>query len=226
MFSKKCPRCARKLSKEFDFCPYCGLDFRMEKMQEREKDYGLLGRDDLTSSLPNFGITLPSGLGNLFSSLLKEVDKQFKELDRDMTKEKQEIRKIKPASGISISISTSNGKEPEIKVRKFGEENTKQEKEIKIEKPVISDKEARKLSKLPRKEAKTEVRRMSNKIIYEIELPGVKNIKDIIINKLENSIEIKAFSRDKAYFKLLPVKLPITNYRLEDEKLVLELSPK
>jgi hypothetical protein len=66
---------------------------------------------------------------------------------------------------------------------------------------------------------------MTNKIIYEVDLPGVKNEKDIIITKLENSIEIKAFTKDTAYLKLIPISLPIKNYFLEKNKLILELTP-
>jgi len=39
----------------------------------------------------------------------------------------------------------------------------------------------------------------------------------------ENSIEIKAFSKDKAYFKFLPIALPLLGYKLLKEKLILEL---
>ena len=157
---------------------------------------------------------------------IQEVDKQFRELDREMKNpEKENIKK----SGISISISMSDGKNPDIKVSGFGPDfkNLKQEaKEKQMPKHEITDEEARKLSKLPKKEAKTEVRRFSNKIVYEIDLPGIKNLKDIIINKLENSIEIKAFSKDTAYFKLLPVNFPILDYNLKDGKLILELKPR
>ena len=48
-------------------------------------------------------------------------------------------------------------------------------------------------------------------------------MKDVIINKLENSIEIKAFTKEKVYVKLLPVNLPVLNYKLKDGKLILEL---
>lgn len=227
MFNKKCARCGRKISKDFEFCPYCGNDFRIERRIENQKDYGFLGKDDFLgdfNELNNFNTNMPINLGGifnskLFSSLFKEVDKQFKEMDR----------KIKPEgtkeSGISISISMS-GDKPDIKVRRFGDAKNLEIKDLKekhMPRQEITDEQARKLAKLPRKEAKTEVRRFSNKIVYEINLPGIKNLKDVIINKLENSIEIKAFSKENAYFKLLPVNLPIINYQLDKEKLILEL---
>lgn len=231
MFNKKCPRCGRKIAKEYDFCPYCGNDFRWEKRIEKERDYGFLGKDDELFQAQDFNIRMPFGFNSLFNSLLKEVDKQFRELDKEMAREKQEKAKKVPEirkSGISISISMSGKNKPDIKISGYGPEFSEFEreiKEVKIPKNKITDEEARKLAKLPRKEAKTEVRRFSNKIVYEIDLPGIKNLKDVIINKLENSVEIKAFAKDTAYFKLLPINLPILNYKLEDSKLILEFQP-
>ena len=237
MFSKKkCKRCDRKIEKEYDFCPYCGLDFRIEKRAKKQTDFGLLGRDDF-SDFRNMDLRMPAGFGGFFNSLLNEVDKQMKDLDSEMAKvDEQDFEALKKkaergeiqGSGISISISTGNGIKPEIRVNKFGPDGSQHGKarEVKVKRPEMSDDEARKLAKLPRKEAETRVRRMSNKIVYEIELPDVKSLKDVLINKLENSIEIKAFSENVAYFKLLPVNLPILDYELKDSTLFLELSPK
>jgi len=226
MFTKKCRRCNRKIEKDFEFCPYCGFNIKIE---EDERNFGFLGREDGFS--PNLNIGMPFGLNKIFDSLLKQIDSQFKQLDKEIGKEFKEEKARKPiiSRGISISISTSNNRKPEIKVSGFGPgygNLIKQvEEPIKTIKtnPSITEEEARKLSKLPREEASTSVRRLSNKLIYEIDLPKVNSLKDVIINKLENSIEIKAFSKDKVYFKLLPINLPLINYKLEKEKLILEL---
>ncbi|MFH1710900.1 MAG: hypothetical protein ABH840_01155 [Nanoarchaeota archaeon] len=231
MFSKKCPKCARKVQKDFDFCPFCGMDFRINKRMRQEEDYGFLGKEDaFESRVPNRNIGLPFGFNNLFNSLLKEVDSQFRELDKEMAKPNQKKKEGNfNESGISINISSATGKKPEIKINAFGPEfsnlKLEQAKEIKPENPNISEEQARKISKLPKKEAETSVRRLSNKIIYEINLPGIKNLKDILINKLENSTEIRAFTKDTAYFKILPVNLPITHYLLKAGKLIIEFSP-
>jgi len=88
---------------------------------------------------------------------------------------------------------------------------------------LISEEKARKLAKLPKEEALAKVRRLSNKVVYELDLPEVKSLEDITINQLENSIEIKAFAKDKVFHKIIPISLPITNYNLSKGKLVLEL---
>jgi len=229
MFNKKCPRCARKIDKDYEFCPYCGFNIKKE---EDARDFGFLGRED-NFELPELGVGTQFGLDKIFSSLLKQIDTQFKEMDRglggDMTPKKITKEKLPPnARGISISITTSSNRKPEIKVRGFGpgfENRTEnaQEPVKEIKRQEISEEKARKIAKLPKQEAETNVRRLSNKIVYEISLPGIERQDNIIINKLENSIEIKAFSKDKVYFKLLPVNLPIINHKLENEKLILEL---
>ena len=70
MFNKKkCLRCARKIDKEYDFCPYCGTDFRAGKRFQNEKDFGLLGKDDFSDfPMPSFGMNMP-GFGNLFLTI-------------------------------------------------------------------------------------------------------------------------------------------------------------
>ena len=211
MLKKKCSKCGKKINKNYEFCPYCGKSFfDPEKL---EKDYGLLGKKDIETNEINDifkQAKLPFGFNMLAKKLFKELDKQMKEIDRE---------EAKPAgTSISISFGSLNG-QPKIRIKEGGK---KLGKPGKIKLPKIT-KLPKEYAKLPKKEAKTKVRRIGNKIIYEISLPGVKEIKQVIINKLESSIEIKAFSKDKAYFKLLPINMEILNYFLENENLVLEL---
>jgi rRNA maturation endonuclease Nob1 len=232
MFKKKCKRCGKTISRGFDFCPFCGdrtkeikdSFFKQIGLENEKEDYGFLGKED-SIDLSDLGMNIP--LGGIFNSLMKEFDKQFKQLDKSMKNDNKNIIK---GNGISISISTEPGKPPKISVNDL--RNIKQKENSLITEQIprknieITEKDVNKMAKLPREEAETKVRRLSNKIIYEISLPGVKNIKNIFVNKLENSIEIKAFSKDKVYFKLIPINLPILNYKLKEEKLLLELAEK
>lgn len=239
MFGKKiCDKCGKKIDKDFEYCPHCGFSVKDKDVDER--DYGFLGKDDLGMG----EMKLPFGFNTIFKKLMKEMDKQFRELDREIGKEKEmrEFDNSKNPSlrqgGISINISSGEGK-PVIKVKSFGnmpqfkviENQIKGGKSNIVKPPVrrvpqISEEQAKKLAKLPRQEASSKVRRLSGKVVYEIELPDVKEGNDIIINKLENSIEIKAFAKDKAYFKFLPVSLPLIRSRFANGKLVLELGEK
>jgi hypothetical protein len=78
-------------------------------------------------------------------------------------------------------------------------------------------------SKLEKTEPKTSIRRLSNKIIYEIDVPDVESIEHVSINQLENSIEIKAIGKKTGYEKIIPINFPISSYQLSEGKLILEL---
>lgn len=231
MFKKKaCKRCGKKSDKDFSYCPHCGS--YIGDREKEERNYGFLGKRDI-ENFDMDGIKLPFGFNTVFKKLMREMDHQFKELDKELGKEKMRKVATGPSikkSGISINISSGAGK-PVIKVRSFGNAPKFKEMERQIrpaskKMPVISEEKAKKLAKLPRQEAESKVRRLSGKLIYEIDLPDVKSIKDVIVNQLENSIEVKAFSKDKAYFKFLPVNFPLLDYRLSKGKLILELGEK
>jgi len=221
---KKCKKCGEKISESYNFCPYCQMPLR--DMFDNE-DYGLLGRNDFMEPEE---MKLPMGLNALFNSLVKNLNSQMKEIDNKqiLTPKKSEISK--KSGGISISISTSGDKPPEIKVRSFGnapefsrEGQRIKEKTEKIKLPVS---DSRKFAGLPKKEPETAIRRLSNKVVYEIKLPGVKTVKDVSIIQLESSIEIKALADKKVFYKIIPINLPINSYNLSEGVLTLELDSK
>jgi HSP20 family molecular chaperone IbpA len=226
MFKKrKCQNCGRKIEENYSFCPYCGS--AMGKDSEDKDDWGMLGKDDFTPFMD--GIKLPMGFNSIFNSLMKNLSKEFDEqLSKNYFGEEGKTPKKTKKEGLSISISTFGNGPPKIKVSPMGNSQKIQpEKEIEKIKPDTFTKEKiKKFSELKREEPKTNIRRLSNKVIYEIEMPGVKSIEDISIIKLENSIEIKAVSKSKAYAKVIPINLPITNYNLSEGKLILELGIK
>ncbi len=145
--------------------------------------------------------SLPFGFNFLVRGLMKELDKQLRKADSG--------EKIPFQEGVSIHIAL--GGKPEAITQKS------EAKRIRISEEMV-----KKLSFLPREEAETSVRRMSQKIVYEIALPGVQRLEDIIISRLESSIEIKAIAPDKVFFKLIPLNSPLLGYGLKDGKLVME----
>ena len=218
MFQKKnCKRCGKKISDKYHFCPYCGE----ETTGSSGDEWGMLGKED--DFFANERIKLPFGFNTLVNSLMKNLDKEFKKLDENSDNEfKQPIKR----SGVSISISTSFDGKPKISFNSIGDDdklNKKQQKEKKFISKSFSPEKLKKFQTLAREEPKTSIRRFSKKVVYEIEMEGVKTIEDISLTKLENSIEIRAIAKDKAYFKLLPINLPISNYTFSEEKLILEL---
>lgn len=223
MFGKKrCRKCGEKVSDNYNYCPYCRSSLKDEFEDE---DWGMLGKNDfMEPNMPGF----PLGLNSLFNSLLKNLNSQMKDLGGEKAIAAKEKKASKKTGGISISISTSGDKPPEIKVRSFGnmpeyDENGNKNPENLQKKVRLPSSDVQKFSGLPKKEPETNIRRFSNKVAYEIKLPGVKTVKDISIAQLENSIEIKALAGKKVFYKIIPINLPISKYDLSNGILTLEL---
>ncbi|MEX0920714.1 MAG: zinc ribbon domain-containing protein [Candidatus Pacearchaeota archaeon] len=223
MFNKKrCSNCNEKLDSDYNFCPYCRTPTKGKNINE---DWGMLGKNDFDQ---NNGEIFPRGLNTLFNSLFSNLSEQMDKQLREMGKLKDQKQRKEKKRGIGISIHTSNGKPPEIRVTSFGgpvsnfksKKNTKKNKSSVLELPSAN---AKKFLGLPKEEPKTEIRRLSDKVIYELKLPGVKSLKDISISRLENSIEIKALGKNKVFQKIITLNLPIKKYKFLKKKLVLEL---
>lgn len=236
MFKKIRCRCGKKIDAGFSYCPFCGSELGNESAgrapQRREPDNLF---DALDEQMP-FMLRFP------FKKLVKQIESQLREIDKEMASEDKQtkMQNMPISQGISISISSSENGAPVIKVKQFGPEGKQigtNESEKKEMKEMQKDQQKlkglgkdhqeklKKFAKLPRHEPETNVRRLSDRIVYEILLPGVKDAKNIMITRLQNSIEIKAFTKDRAYFKLIPLGLPIQRQYLDGEKLVLELKP-
>jgi len=224
MFNKKnlCTKCKKKIEDKYAFCPYCG--HRMNA--ENEEDWGMLGKNDFIN--PAESVKLPMGLNSIFNALIKQLSKEMdSQLKNNLLNETKDPKNIKRGN-LSISISTLGGGPPKIKVTQLpNSQKTHLEKEDrKFKQMQFSKEKIKEFTDLPREEPKTSVRRFSDKIVYEIEIPEVKSIEDVSIIKLENSIEIKAIGKEKAYTKIISINLPIQDYDLSDGKLILELGVK
>jgi len=217
MFKKKCSKCNKKIEKSNRFCPSCGKDLNPNS----KEDYGFLGKDDVDDSF-----NLMSNTDNLpINKILKTAMKMSEKMIRDMQKQSNQPNQSNPSnfpySNMRIKFMV-NGKEVPL--------NNNQRQQIKkpdkIKPKKISDEKAKQFAKLPRKEPKTKMKRISNRLLYELSVPGVKDIEDVLINQLENSIEIKALSKNKVYSKILEINLPIVGYKLDKDNLILELQAK
>lgn len=73
-------------------------------------------------------------------------------------------------------------------------------------------------------EPETKIQKSQNRQTITLNLPDVKNLDDIEIKQLHQSIEIKAFAGDKAYFKLIPIPSDATvNNEFKDGVLKIEV---
>jgi len=180
---KKCKECGEKVSDKWDFCPYCGAPLREKEFEPFD--------------------------------IFDDIEKEFRRIDKMFGIEFPKFR-IKPGirgGGISITIQSGTGMEPKIEVKTSGEYK-KLEPEIKRRlgvKPgveeVSEEEEVEKKVRIPKvtEEPEAEIKNLGNKQIISIKIPDVKSEEDIEVKKLEQSMEIKAFAGDKAYFKLIPL---------------------
>ena len=198
MLRRKCPSCAKKIENKFNFCPYCGESFK--KLQEDEK-YGMLGRDDsLDLAVPD--MKLPFGMGKIVDSLMKQLEKQMNEVA---------AADGKVPRGFKIKISSGNPNAKQVTQSKHKMIN------------YFSEEQMKELMSLPKQEAESKVRRLSDRIIYELSTPGVKSPKEVVVAPLASGFEVKAYSKDKCYTKFIPFAFELIQYYIKDDKLVIEL---
>jgi HSP20 family molecular chaperone IbpA len=186
MFGKKrCPNCGEKVKDDWSFCPYCGEEL------------------EIGEALAPFG-----------EEVLEDIEKELERMDK-MFGSPFKFFKSKPlkGGGISITIRSGTGMEPKVEIKTSGEYK-KIEPELKKRlgvRPAIEEvEEEEEKPKVERKakvteEAETEVKTLGNKQIISVKLPDVESEDDIEIKRLEQSMEIKAFAGDKAYFTLVPL---------------------
>lgn len=202
MLKRKCPSCAKKSERQFNYCPYCGASFMAKQEQN---DFGMLGRDDSNNRVQE-ELKLPFGVEKIMNSLVKQLEKQ---MDGVNFGNAQGMPK-----GIKIQIARGA---PQMGQMIYG---TPQKKKIL---PSVSDEEAKRRIGLPSVEVESKVRRIADTIVYEIEAPGIQKKEDVVLTELATGLEIKAYSKDKCYVKFIPLKVEVIKYHIEKEKLIVEL---
>jgi hypothetical protein len=170
----------------------------------------MLGRDDEIEQQINNQLKLPFGMNGIFNGLIKQLEKELSNMEN-----------IQPQNGMprGFKIQISNGQPPKMMPMK--QPKKKQPTTIQVEEADEAEKERR--LKLKRVEAKSSIRRLPEGIIYEIETPGVRTVKDVVITKLEESMEVKVYAEDKCYVKTLPLKMDVLEFSILDDKLFLKL---
>lgn len=207
---KKCGGCGENVSSKYNFCPYCGDElFR----KSRKEDYGMLGEDDFLDDFSSMHNSLLKDInagvmGKMLENAMKMLEKEImKGMNKKDFNERRNYEIFINGKRINLSLSPPGSTKKKIN-----------EKKINLPKGELRD-----FPSLDKKEPKTDVRRFSDKVVYELSMPGVRSENDISINNLENSIEIKAIAKDRAYKKVIPIDFPITGYNFSKGKLILEL---
>lgn len=205
MLKKKCSSCDRKIDRGFRFCPWCGKPTK----KVRQEDYGMLGLDDnnLQGNVQNSFSLFGGSLGNILNQVTKQLSKELQNLDLD------DLSKSKNPRGVEIRFST--GKPIQKVVKKSQEVNVFDEE--------ISDAEIQRRKKLSVEIAESKVRRLPEGIIYELDTPGVRSKQDVSIIRMENSLEIRVYTKDKCYIKTIPIKVDVLKYGVKDGKVLVQI---
>ncbi len=188
----RCLKCKSRVKESFDFCPFCGLDLR--NPEEDMRNYGALGKNEFIGGAPVVGGF--GGLGisdklinSIFNSLVKSLEKQMGDIDPKLQSE--------TPKGIKIKFEVPKKASVQTKVRKE-----------------ITEEQIKRMANLPRVEAKADVRRLSDRVVYELGASGVQSTDDIFVSKLENGYEVKAIGKSKVYVNSLPVDLPLKGLKV------------
>lgn len=198
----KCPQCKSKINDSFSFCPYCGEN--IIDPEEELREFGMLGKNDSAHkkiSMNSFGIS-DQMISSIMSNLIKTLNQEFKETNS--------MRVENLPNGIKIKIGNTLP----------SQEGNRREKKEQNKGP--TDEQLKKMAALPRSEAKTNIRRFSDKVIYEMSTPGLESPHDVFISKLESGYEIKAIGKKKIYVNSLPINLPIRGYAIQNGHLLVE----
>ncbi len=203
---KKCKNCKERIKNSYSFCPNCGFPIK-----EQKNKYGMLGKKD--NKQENLNPKVFGGIGG--GIMNKMLGNAIKMLEKEMAKEMGDNNNLSNGK-IKLMI---NGKEitPKKNKNDFDKKNTKF---LPID---FSKDNLKKWKELSKEEPKSNIKRVDNKINYEIEIPEVRSIQDVSIIKLENSLEVRAVGEKKAYIKKIPIDLPLKKYSLLKGLLTLEM---
>lgn len=193
-----CDNCGSGVSEGWKYCPFCG---------------SLIGRS-ITQRFPAF-----SGL----EDLLRDIDEEFKKMEDAFKCVWPDSKTFEPikGGGITIRISSEEGEEPKVNVQTFGDYQDRAG-EVEERLGVKKDRGPPKVTKEP----KTFIERVGDRLFLHAKLPGVKSEEDIDVKRMAESIEIRAYADDMAYFTLfcIPPNSKIVSQKLENEEFIIEAS--
>ncbi|MAE50012.1 hypothetical protein CMI48_04270 [Candidatus Pacearchaeota archaeon] len=214
---ESCPDCGSNVDASHQFCAFCS--FPLKNQAKEAKDYGLLGRydsseDSLTQQSATPGIT-DKIINSMISSVMKSFDKQFRDMEKDLEREIRKAPENAEIKQLPNGITIKFGNTPQAL--------SSQKKKAAPRKKITED-QASRLTKLPRAQAKSSVKRLSDKVVYELATPGVQDPQDVFVSKVETGYEVKAIGTKKVYVNTLPIELPLRRLSLAQNKLLVEFN--
>lgn len=196
-----CLHCRSLVAEKYSYCPYCGQ--HLINPEKEMKEFGMLGRSDIPDEeLIQQAFASQMGVADrLLGSLMKTL---MRNLNAQVSIETAEVR------------TTPNG----VRIRMGAPQQKRREARV-INRP-LSEEQLSRISSLPRTEAKTSVRRFSDRVVYELAAPGVQSPEDVFFSKTESGYEIKALTKNKVYTSNLPLNLPLRGFAINEKGLIVE----
>jgi|Deesub1362A_J573_1020465.scaffolds.fasta_scaffold22452_2 HSP20 family molecular chaperone IbpA len=125
-------------------------------------------------------------------SRLRQLDDALNVFEQSIKNIFSDVANFPFGKGFIVEISQEKG-EPKVSIKDFDDISE-----------VFKDK--RRITPRDPEVVEPEVSVERNGRLIKVSLPGVENSDDIIVKKLENSIEVRAKAGDKRYFAVIPVK--------------------
>ncbi len=147
----------------------------------------------------------PNCGGELHRDLFQEIDQEFEEIAKKLMGS-FEIFQREPQQGVTMKIRKERNRPPKVSVTPLKKKTDGRADSMRAVEP------------------RTVTKKFGNKLVAELDVPEVKDVQDVEINILENSIEVRAYGKNQLYFKILkiPSGTALTNQQLNSGKLVLE----
>jgi HSP20 family molecular chaperone IbpA len=244
----RCRRCGFELDGKWGFCPRCGT-------RKGGDMFDSFGRDlfsQIFSQMRNSFRDM-EGFERMFERDIEALDLSPWFRRRP---DKERVLKPLQKKGFTVHITTGTGMRPKVNVKTYGDVNKEKiEREVydklgvqkipqtqkaphpeKVEDKSEQHGERRSRFSLPSitrksvpkctEEPKADVKRIGDKVTVDICMPDVKSTDNIEIKELESSVEVKAVTGDKAYFKILtkPAQFGLSEKSFKDGTLHLEFS--
>jgi len=145
------------------------------------------------------------------SNVMDMISRRLDQLKSMFISEKYERRIEQPRNGITVSI-IHGFRQPRMSIVPERPYETSYRQTRKLPKTVI--------------EPRVNIKRLSDVIVINVELPGVKSEQDVVLNRFSNSIELRAYAGDKGYFKILkiPYRNKLIDKKLEKDNLAMKFS--
>ncbi len=210
---KACPNCGAEITGDWVFCPKCGVNLKDEGDEEESfmmPGFGLFA--DLDKQLEEMDRFF-GGRGSIF-----EIPKAAQRRPQKPVPSQGQGVQVR-GGGISITFSSgATGGPPKVTIhtsgdfkplepelrRKFGVDGGRVRP--RAEEPQVGEEPARAPPEITEEPEAELVKGAGGKVsALKVKLPDVESARDIKISRLENSIEIKAYVKNKAYFKLFQV---------------------